>query len=119
MDILVDEILTFLIVCITKSQDGSLVHQVFKKRTYMDQYMHVKTLHHIPQKLVVVNTLSIKALGIYEHYHLQHEKNNVISVFKNSVYGKYQGIKTFPNESKGHNNNECLIIEIPKALFLT
>ena len=56
--------LPFLDVLITKNKDGSLAHQVYRKKTHTDRYLHATSHHHPSQKLGILNTLAIRAIRI-------------------------------------------------------
>ena len=54
----------FLDVLITKRIGGTLGHQVYRKKTHTDRYLHTDS-HHLPtQKSGVLNTLVTKTIRI-------------------------------------------------------
>ena len=61
MEIEVDGSLPYLDVHVTKKQDGSLAHQVYRKKIHIEQYLHVELHHHPTKKLPVLNTLATRA----------------------------------------------------------
>jgi hypothetical protein len=87
--------LPFLDVRVTKRPDGSLAHQVYRKKTHTEQYLHVNSHHHPAQKLGVLNTLATRAFKISDDEHLDEEKNHLLNVFKDNGYKKHQVIKAF------------------------
>jgi len=106
MEIEVDGSLPFLDVCLTKKLDGSLAHQVCRKKTHIEQYLHAEFHHHSAQNLGVLNTLATKALRISDEDHLEEEKSHLLKVFKNSGCNKHQGVKAFQNVSSGPRSKE-------------
>ena len=54
----------FLDVLVTIKEDGTLGHQVFKKKTHTDSYLHAESYHHPAQKFGVLNTLAVRVLKI-------------------------------------------------------
>ena len=97
----------FLDVGLTKRPDGTLSHQVYKKPTYIEQYLHADSHHHPTKKLGVIKTLATKALKIYDKEHLYQEREHLIQVFKNNGYnGKH--IKTILQKTipRNPNNNK-------------
>ena len=71
-------IIPFLDVKITKRPDGMLSHQVYRKLTHTEQYLHVVSHHHPTQKLGVIKTLATKALKISDKQHLDQEREHLI-----------------------------------------
>jgi hypothetical protein len=66
MEIEEDGRLPFLDVLITRKQDGTLGHQVYRKPTHTDRYLHA-TSHHDPrQKTSVMRTLIHRARTVSE-----------------------------------------------------
>jgi len=59
-----DGTLSFLNVLISKKDDGSFSHQVFRRKTHTKQFLHAKSHHFPAQKLGVLNTLATHALRI-------------------------------------------------------
>ena len=66
--------------------DATLSHQVFRKETYTEQYIHVDSHHHPSQKLGVINTLSRRALKISNKDHIDEEQKHLIQVFMKNGY---------------------------------
>ena len=62
----------FLDVRITKRPDATLSHQVYRKPTHTEQYLHVDPHHHPAQKLGVIKTLATRDLKISDKGHLDH-----------------------------------------------
>jgi len=55
MDIGKNGKLPFLNVLVSKKADGTLGHQVYRKLTYTDRYLHES--HHLAQKQSAINSL--------------------------------------------------------------
>ena len=73
MEVQENNCLPFLDVLITKNEDGSLAHQVYRKKMHTDTCLHATSHHHPSQKLGILNTLSIRAIRIFEKEHLDEE----------------------------------------------
>ena len=67
----------------TKNLDGSLAHNVFRKKTHIEQYIHANSHHHLTQKLGVFNNLITKVLGSW-----------TVNIYKrrNSIFLKFPRI---------------------------
>ena len=64
MEIQENNCLPFLGVLITKREDGSLSHQVYRKKTHTDRYVHASSHHHPSQKMGILHTLATRAVRI-------------------------------------------------------
>jgi hypothetical protein len=80
----------FLDILISKKNDGSLSHQVYRKKTHTDRYLHVESHHHPAQKLGVINTLVTCAIRVSDNDHVEQELNHLVDVFKNNGYKEHQ-----------------------------
>jgi hypothetical protein len=110
--------LPFLDVKVTKRLNGSLAHQVYRKKTHTEQYLHAESHHHPAQKLGVLNTLATRALKISDDEHLDEEKNHLLKVFKDNGYKKHQVLRAFQNaskrpRSKTQTNNDVSKVFLP------
>jgi hypothetical protein len=76
----------FLDVLITRKQDGTLGHKVFRKKTHTDSYLHAESHHHPSQKMGVLNTMATRATRISDKEHLKEEIDHLTKVFKNIGY---------------------------------
>ena len=65
--------ISLLDVLITKHGDGSLAHQVYRKPTHTDRYLHANSHHFPSQKLGVINTLITRALRISDKERMEQE----------------------------------------------
>jgi hypothetical protein len=81
MEVENNDSLPFLYVKVTKILDGSLSHQVYRKKTHTEQYLHADSHHHPSQKLGVLNTLATRALKISDDEHLEEEKFLMMLIF--------------------------------------
>ena len=68
----------FLDVKITKRPDAMLSHQVYRKPTHTEQYLHVDSDHRLAQKLGVIKTLATRDLKISDKEHLDQERKHLI-----------------------------------------
>jgi len=57
MDIEENKKLPFLDVLVTKKADNTLGHQVYRKPTHTDRYLHAESYHHPAQKQSAINSL--------------------------------------------------------------
>jgi hypothetical protein len=80
----------FLDILISKKNDGSLSHQVYRKKTHTDKYLHVESHHHPTQKLGVINTLVTRAIRVFDSDHVEEELNHLANVFRNNGYKEHQ-----------------------------
>ena len=76
----------FLDVLVSRKEDGTLGHKVFRKKTHRESYLHVDSHHHPSQKIGVLNTLAIRASRISDDEHLNEENNHLANIFKNIGY---------------------------------
>ena len=81
-----DSIFPFLDVPITKKEDGSLAHQVYRKKTHTDKYIHADSHHHPAQKIGVLNTLATRSKRISDATHLDQELEHLTKVFIKKLY---------------------------------
>ena len=63
--------LPFLDILISKKADGTLGHQVYRKPTHTDRYLHAESHHHPLQKQSAINSLVHRAFTISDKEHLQ------------------------------------------------
>ena len=81
MEVEEDNQIPFLDVLITKRNCGALGHQVYRKKTHTDRYLHVES-HHLPtQKTGVLNTLVTRAITISDEDHLNQELDHLTKAF--------------------------------------
>ena len=66
--------LPFLDILLSRNDNGSFSHQVYRKKTHTEKYLHANSHHFPAQKLGVVNTLATRALRVYDENHLKEEK---------------------------------------------
>jgi hypothetical protein len=97
----------FLDVLMTRKQDGTLGHKVFRKKTHTDNYLHAESHHHPSQKMGVLNTMAIRAARISDKEHLKEEIDHLTKVFKNIGY-KDRDIKKAINKKdiRTHTQND-------------
>ena len=87
--------LPFLDVLISKKADGSFSHQVFRKKTHTEQYLHASSHHFPAQKLGVLSTLATRAVRISDKESLETEKAHLLDVFEKNGYKRHLGQKAF------------------------
>lgn len=74
--------LPFLDVLVSRKEDGSLGHRVYRKPTHTDRYLHKDSNHHPRQKMSVIKTLAHRAKTICEPQHLQDELAHLNTAFQ-------------------------------------
>ena len=112
MELEVNESIPFLDVLLTRKDDGTLGHRVFRKKTHTKSYLRADSHHHPSQKIGVLNTLGIRASRISDSEHLREENNHLTSIFKNIGYKskdiknvlKRTMIKTNTRTTRTNNN---------------
>jgi len=77
MNIKENKKLPFLDVLIIKKTDNTLGHQVYRKPTHTDKYLHAESHHHPAQKQSAINLLIHTAFTISDKEHLQTELNHL------------------------------------------
>jgi len=82
MDIEENGKLPFLDVFVSKKADGTLGHQVYRKPTHIDRYLHAESHHH-PQKQSTINSLVHRAISDKEH--LQTKLNHLKTALKHDI----------------------------------
>jgi len=60
-----------------KKADNTLGHQVYRKSTHTDRYLHAESHHHPVQKQSAINSLVHKAFTISDKEHLRTELNHL------------------------------------------
>ena len=73
METEVDRKIPFLNVCITRNDDGSLAHQVYRKKTHTYRYIHADSHHQPAKKIGILNTLATKAKRVSDPTHVDQE----------------------------------------------
>ena len=63
--------LPFLDILLSRRDDGCICHQVFRKKTHTDQYLHASSHHFPSQKFGVLSTLATHALRVSDDSHLE------------------------------------------------
>lgn len=86
MELEEDNNIPFLDVLIHKKQDGLLGHQVCRKKTHTESYLHASSHHHPTHRMGVLNTLAMRAIRIFDEEHLEQEKDHVTKVFSSIGY---------------------------------
>lgn len=95
--------LPFLDVLVTRKQDGTLGHAVYRKPTHTMRYLHAESHHHPAQKFGVLNTLINRAIHISDKESINQEKSTLFKSLERNGYKKSLINKSF---QKQRNNIE-------------
>jgi len=87
MDIEENKKLPFLDFLVTKKADNTLGHQVYRKLTHMDRYLHAELHHHPIQKQSAINSLLHRAF-ISDKEHLQMKLNHLKQALQKNGHDK-------------------------------
>jgi len=90
MDIEENKKSPFLDVLVTKKADvlNTLGHQVYRKPTHTDRYLHAESHHHPVQKQSAINSLVHRAFIIFDKEHLQVELNHLKQALQKNGHDK-------------------------------
>jgi len=91
----------------TRKQDGTLGHKVFRKKTHTDNYLHVDSHHHPSQKMRDLNTMAIRVARVSDNEHLKDEIDHLTRVFKKIGY-RNRDIKHTIDKKDKRNRDTCL-----------
>jgi len=80
--------LPFLNVLVTKKANDTLGHQVYRKPTHMDRYLHAESHHRPAQKQSAINSLVHKTFIISDREHLQTELNHLKQALQKNRHDK-------------------------------
>ena len=96
---------------ISRKEDGSISHQVYRKKTHTYRYLHANSHHFPSQKVGMINTLVTRALRISDKEHIKEEIDHLAKVFKNNGYSSRQFRNSLasankPRKSRTKDKNE-------------
>jgi len=84
---------------LSKKADSTLGHQVYRKPTHTDTYLHAES-HYPAQKQSAINSLVHRAFTISDKEHLQTELNHLKIALKKNRFDKKDIIKTINMQTK-------------------
>lgn len=93
--------LPFLDVLVTKKADNTLGHQVYRKPTHTNRYLHAESHHHPAQKQSAIHSLVHRALSISDQEHLQTELNHLKETLQRNGYNKEEVNRTINKQRSG------------------
>ena len=115
----VDGKISFLDVLVSRKSDGKLDHQVYRKPTHTDRYLHFQSNHHPKQKRGVIKTLIDRAKHICNQPHLNSELKHVQSaLLANGYNAKDIQRAIHPRRDSNHRNNKNEMEEQKGKAFL-
>jgi hypothetical protein len=85
-----DNSIPFLDVLISRLPDGSISHQVYRKKTHTDRYLNASSHHHPTQKYVVLKTLVTRAICNSSPQFLAKEKAHLTKTLLSNGYSLSQ-----------------------------
>ena len=88
MEIQENDCLPFSDVLITKKLDGSVAHQVYRKKTHTNKYLHAESHHHPSQKIGILHTLAKRAVRVSDEDHLNEELQHLSKILQENGYTK-------------------------------
>lgn len=97
--------LPFLDVLVSRKENGSLGHQVFRKPTHTDRYLHKDSNHHHGQKRAMMKILVDRAKRVCEPSQLQAELNHLDQALQCNGY-TISEIKRATNIKRGNGNTD-------------
>ncbi|XP_032678536.1 uncharacterized protein LOC116847549 [Odontomachus brunneus] len=77
---------SFLDVLVTRRTDGSLGHQVYRKPTHINRYLHAKSHQRPAQKQSVLDSLIYRALAICDKNRIQRNLKDLRNTLQNNGY---------------------------------
>ena len=111
--------LSFLDVLIMKKLYGSLAHQVYRKKTHTDKYLHAESHHHPSQKIGILHTLAKRVVRVSDEDHLNEELQHLSKILQengytkkdiNRAFKKVQGCVTTNRVNEDEEGNKGVVI---------
>jgi len=87
--------LPFLDVLVSRREDGTLGHCVYRKPTHTDRYLHKDSNHHPRQKRAVLKTLFVRANRICEPAAIKDELAHLTNVFQANGFSEHEIKRAF------------------------
>jgi hypothetical protein len=95
MEIQNEKSLPFLDVLISRQSDDTHTHQVYRKKTYTDIFLHAHSHYHPIQKYVILKTMVARAIRIFAPHFLEKEKFHLTKALMAIGYSNSQINKGF------------------------
>ena len=105
MEIEDNKSLPFLDVLVSRNKDRSISHQMFRKKTHTDRYLHANSHHFPPQKVGVINTLVTRSLRISDKEHIKEEIDHLEFFFDENRYNGKHFRKIVASANKEEKKN--------------
>nr|XP_054773554.1 uncharacterized protein LOC129281659 [Lytechinus pictus] len=100
----------FLDVLVTREPNNHLSHQVYRKPTHTDRYLHFKSFHHPSILQSVPRTLVKRAHSISDDNHLQRELDHIKSTLVTINGYPPHKIKTRPTSSRPKEPTKATVV---------
>jgi len=118
MEIQKDNSLPFLDILISRFTDGSLSHQVCRKKTHTGRYLNAISHHHPAQKFVVLKTLITRAICISSPQFLAEDKAHSTKSLLSNGYTLSQINQAFrsankPKPKTSSPASPCALLSLP------
>ncbi|CAL8107370.1 unnamed protein product [Orchesella dallaii] len=81
--------LPFLDILVTRKEDGSFGHQIYRKPTHSDKYLHFTSAHPLCHKISAIDSLHYRALKLSDAENLKDELNHIKQTFIANGYPGY------------------------------
>ena len=78
--------LSFFDVIVHKNDNEEMGHEVYRKKTHTNIYLHASSHHHHSQKMRVLNTLMTRALRILDNGHIHKERMHLAEALMRNGY---------------------------------
>ena len=93
----------FLDILLSRNEDGTLGHKVFRKKSHTDNYLHADSHHYPAQKMGVLLNLFTRAFRISNDTHIEEGIEHLKISFMNLGYSKRDINRAI--QKLGSNNN--------------
>jgi hypothetical protein len=103
---------------VSRLPNGSLTHQVYRKNTHIDRYLHAQSHHHLAQNSAVLITLISGANHIFAPQFIDQENTHLTKAFVSNGYSISEINKAFhstrkPNAKISPSSSPQALISLP------
>jgi len=83
---------------LSKKADNTLSHQMYKKPTHTNKYLHAESHHHLAKKQSAINSLVHRAFTTCDREHLQTKLNHLKQALQKNGHDKKHINKIINNQ---------------------